>query len=145
MSPLGRACREFIVDSLKKHDLPCNEQAICLLSMIAAHESCGFKYTRQMRGSAVTHFQIEPNTYTDLVIYQKKRGLNLPDPPAEYLVFYPDLAAAYARVFFLRYREPLPDADNLRAMSEYAKLKWNTRLGKATPDDYLNAYMEYFG
>lgn len=144
MTPLGRACRDTVVAGLTEYNLPTDESGICILCMIAAHESGEFKYTRQLSGPAVTHFQIEPNTYNDLVMYQSKRGLDLPDPPAEYLIFDGKLAAAYARVFFMRFPEKLPDSTDIKGMSEYAKLKWNTEYGKATPKQYEDAYRKHF-
>ncbi len=133
------------VNALDYYRLPASESAIRLLCMISAHESGDFHYVQQLRGPALSLFQIEPATFTDLCHYAKKRhfsiNIELPSSPWR-LVFDQRFAAAMARIFFLRFNEPIPD--DLHAMADYAKQYWNTYLGKATAQQYFNAYSKHF-
>ena len=147
MTQEGNACRFFIFEALDRYGLPISESAIRLLSMIAAHESGDFHYVRQVNGPALSLFQIEPATYGDLVDYADERDLYIANcmPVAPWRLVYDQLfAAAVARLFFLRFPEPLPDADDLHELARYAKQRWNTHLGKATPEHYLTAYLKHF-
>ena len=147
MTPEGNACRQLIREALRKYDLPGSDAAVRLLEMIAAHESGGFTYSRQLGGPALSLFQIEPATYRDLCDYASSRYLAIchefPRNPMR-LVFDPCFAAGMARVFFLRFPEPLPDRDDITALAEYAKYRWNTALGKATPQQYETAWRRYY-
>ena len=147
MTPEGKACRQLIREALIKYDLPDSGAAVRLLEMIASHESGGFTYSRQLGGPALSLFQIEPVTYRDLCDYASSRELAIcsefPRNPMR-LVFDPCFAAGMARVFFLRFPEPLPDEDNITALAEYAKYRWNTELGKATPAQYEAAWRQYY-
>lgn len=137
----------MIEQALDQYGLPKSEAAIRLLCMIAAHESGGFLYSKQVRGPALSFFQLEPASYTDVCAYAMRKGYlkgEIPGP-VERIIFDPTFAAAIARIFILRIPEPLPDPDNLRGLARYAKKYWNTNLGKATPGMYLEAYQEYFG
>lgn len=144
MTELGVCCIDLVESALDDYNLPKSEAAVRLLAMIAAHESGGFKYVKQLKGPAVSIFQIEPETLKDLVDYAKKRSLALPDCNPNQLIFNTKLSAAYARVFFMRFRDPLPDKDNIMGLARYAKRYWNTNLGKATVEDYYKAYVKYF-
>ena len=146
---ISKYLRIAIVTALQKAGLPCNEAAVRLLLMIAAHESGGFMYVRQVRGPALGLFQMEPATYTDTMRYiserqerfPKLRWDSLPRPKA--LCVDSWLAAQMARVYLMRFPEALPDKDNLEGLARYAKKYWNTEAGKATWEDYFNAYREY--
>ncbi|MCW7552137.1 hypothetical protein NX722_05650 [Endozoicomonas gorgoniicola] len=148
MTEEGKACRQMIEEALGRYGLPTSESAIRLLCMIAAHESGGFTYSKQVRGPALSLFQMEPRTFRDLVTYCQRRFPNLSDElpcsPMR-LIFDPGFAAAMGRAFLLRIPEPLPDFDNIDALGQYAKTYWNTRYGKATPKNYSDAWRHYFG
>lgn len=147
LTPEGKACRQLIREALKKYDLPDSDAVIRLLEMIAAHESGGFTYSRQLGGPALSLFQIEPATYRDLCSYADRKRLAIcrefPRNPMR-LVFDPAFAAGMARVFFLRFPEPLPDKGNITSLAEYAKYRWNTEQGKATPQQYETAWRRYY-
>ena len=145
MTELGRGCRAVIIESLKKYNLPSSEAAIRLLSMVAAHESGGFKYVKQIRGPAVSLFQIDPDTLKDLVSHVETKKYTLPKCTPSDLIFNVSLSVGYARVFFLRFKDPVPDKNDIMGMARYAKRYWNTFKGKATVEDYYNAYRRYFG
>ena len=146
MTAEGSQCRLMIQSALDQYDLPNSESAVRLLCMIAAHESGGFTYVKQVNGPALSFFQLEPLSYADCCQYGQRKGW-LPegwDEPPERLIFDAPLAAAFGRLFFLRFSEPLPDAEDLSGLAQYAKTYWNTELGKATPALYEQAYREHF-
>lgn len=146
MNPLAQSCRTSIVAALDHYALPNSESCVRLLCMIAAHESEKFLYTRQIRGPALSCFQVEPATYQDVADYAERKGYlkgEFPSPP-ERLLFDFRFATGIARVFFLRKPEPIPDKDNLQALADYAKRHWNTELGAAKSYMYLSAYEELF-
>lgn len=122
-----------------------------LLLMIAAHESDGFRCIAQVRGPAVGFYQMEPFTHDDLMAYLTARRPDVLEkmsqwvtrPTSDALAWNLAYATAMARAFFLRLPDPLPNSDDLEGLAQYAKQHWNTRLGKATWEDYLNAYRRY--
>ncbi len=144
MTTEGRQCRLTIAKALGDYGLPCSEAALRLLCMIAAHESGGFCYSRQVRGPALSLLQIEPRTYNDLIYYADRKGIKIPQGPPEQLIFNFELSAALGRLFFMRFPEKLPDQDDIKGMAEYAKYRWNTDYGAATPEQYESAYREHF-
>lgn len=146
---IGAMFAGFVKDALEGWNLPCSKAAIKLLCMIAAHESGGFKYVKQIKGPALGLFQMEPATHADVVAYMQRKPerfglLAQTSDFVDAMVFDAGYAAALARIFFLRIPEPLPDADDVDALARYAKKYWNTELGKATWEDYASAYREYF-
>lgn len=146
MSNEGVICKHYISLALFEHELPTSESAIRLLCMIAAHESGSFKYSRQIRGPALGLLQMEPGTFFDVSDYARRKGLLcslLPADPREMIFNFP-LSVAMGRVFFLRIPEALPAENDIKGLATYAKRYWNTELGKATADDYLEAYQLHF-
>lgn len=124
-----------------------------LMFMIAAHESGGFKHRRQVKGSALSFFQIEPMTlydfYQNYISYRPDRRALLarytPEDMGRLQALENDnvYACAVTRMQLLRKREALPAADDDKALSEYCKKHWNTASGKATPEKYLADYNLY--
>ena len=146
MTAEGNACRLMIDEAMTRYKLPTSESAARLLCMIAGHESGGFCYVHQLGGPALGLFQMEPLTFQDVSEYCARKDYldgELPSIPSR-LIFDAHFAAAMARVFFLRIPEPLPDPDHITALANYAKRYWNTWQGKATPDDYANAWRTHF-
>lgn len=143
----GQYLRLLIRKALAEFKLPASDNAVELLLMIAAHESSGFRYIKQIRGPALGIYQMEPRTFRDLCFYIKDKqerflllqhNLNL-----ERLIFDTKFATALARVFFLRISEHIPEYKDQAALARYAKKYWNTRFGKASNADYLTAYQLY--
>lgn len=124
-------------------------EAEALLLMIAAHESMDGRYLHQVKGPAVGIYQMEPRTHDDIIQYLRKERHDLYDRLNKWTgIIHHSLMAGnlyyatfMARCFFLRFPEPLPET--LREMAAYAKEKWNTVYGKATTEDYLNAYRNW--
>ncbi len=140
MTKLGLTIRTAIERAIQRFNLPDSESAVRLLLMIAAHESGGFMYCRQNGGPALGLWQMEPPTHKHVTDYLNRTGKfpaigrNL---PAERMVIDAEYAAAMARVYLWTFPEPLPEADDLQGLAEYAKKYWNTNAGAATAEKYL--------
>lgn len=49
-------------------------------------------------------------------------------------------ATAMARMFYMQHQEPLPPADDIEKIWEYYKKYWNTELGKARKEHFIEDY-----
>jgi hypothetical protein len=121
-----------------------SEQANTLLLMIAAHESMGGKYRKQIKGPALSVFQIEPVTHDSIwdncdsiAMLSKKCGFVR---DVKQLEFNDDYAVFVARCYLLMDKNPLPKT--LNEMATYCKSYWN-RTGKATAEVYMKDYLAY--
>lgn len=128
-----------------------SSDAVELLLMIAAHESVKGEYIAQITGPARGIYQMEGATHNDIHvwikvnkghIYRSIAGLVV-QPVSDMMMYDLRYATAMARVFFLRFPEALPSGSDVDAMAAYAKRRWNTSAGKATPADYKNAYLSW--
>jgi len=135
-----------IEPTLKKIGLH-SQGAVDLLVMIAAHESKNGHYIAQVRGPAKGIYQMEPATHDDILrwlavkkpeVYRSIAAIVSGEPTADKMVTNLEYSTAMARAFFLRFPEPIPT--DAVTQSTYAKKRWNTYQGKATPTDYLLAY-----
>lgn len=128
-------------------------ECVELLCMLAAHESMLGKYRKQIKGPALSLFQIEPRTHNSTWDHcdsidklAKKLGIkrNL-----ESLADDDRYAVFVARCYLLMDKNPLPKT--ICEMGEYAKTYWNnggddgddTNDGKASPEAYINAYIKW--
>ncbi len=145
MNNIASAVQAAIETGLEKYQLPSSDSAVTLLLMIAAHESGGFTYCKQLNGPALGLFQMEPDTFDFVMGYIARTGkfTTLQNTQCENMVTYADFAAAIARVYFWTFPEALPNADDLMGLAEYAKKYWNTSEGKATAEKYYNDYNRY--
>lgn len=163
--------RELIIRPTLKYlepEIPYSEDAVELLMMTAAHESHLGTYIAQVNGPALGIYQMEPATEQDIFVnfLQFKHTL---DDKVEYLTndlyehFIPELmcnlaySTAMARVHYYRVPEALPTRKAIKhpdqkeevtldwiiAMAKYAKKHYNTELGKATWQQYADAYQRY--
>lgn len=127
-----------------------------ILMMIAAHESAGFVHLRQITGPALGLWQMEPETFRwlrDLAFSgdnPKKVGVRRAlaafssrAPTERDLAGNLLLAAAYARARLIPVKGALPDKDDIPGLALYAKMGYNTSLGKARPEDYETAFRRY--
>lgn len=125
-----------------------------LVLFTGAHEGRGFDLIEQIAGPALSWWQIEPDTYQDLlansmpgiqrarpVVAVAYRGLIrhrfASYPPAEELARDPMLACATCRLLYYRKPEPLPHADDLPGLAAYWKQHYNTRLGDGRVVDFM--------
>ncbi len=148
--------RHLIVRKTLKELNLWSPEAEDLLIMTAAHESRGGEYLSQLGdGPAYGVFQMEKGTFNDLwrTLKDEKSPLHkyaqkimvacdLASPPQpEDMQGNLYLATAMARIYYLRVTKPIPK--DIDEMSVYAKKYWNTELGKATPENYLSAYLRF--
>lgn len=157
----AKQLRELVVEpTLEYLDpvIPYSEDAVELLMMTAAHESRLGAYLKQVNGPALGIYQMEPATHRDIYSNFLHHRDNLCmlvqdldfsacltgevwDAPelAVNLVY----ATAMARIHYYRVPEKLPPKEDIKAMAVYAKRYFNTSKGKATIEDYENAYRKY--
>ncbi len=113
-----------------------------LMLMIAAHESLGFKFRRQIGGGpALGVFQMEPPTHDDT--WRRSRSIMRNAKRCGYTQDAKRLETddRYA-VFVARHRimlDPKPIPTTPQAMAEWCKRNWNGD-GEATPEEYLRDY-----
>lgn len=145
----------IIEPTLKEIDLH-SEAAVKLLLGTAAQESHLGTYVHQIKGPALSIYQIEPKTYNDIVnkfILTKPTlsskickacnfvGLPAPDRMITDLKF----ATIMCRVYYLRIAEALPDANDLEGLARYWKKYYNTHFGKGKPEEFIANYKKYVG
>lgn len=147
---IGQLFGQYIEAVLKHYELPCTPAVVQLLVMIAAHESGGFHYVKQMGdGPAKGLLQMEPIGLEEVQRYyqlRSERFASLPDLRTitlDHLVFDATIALVCARVFFMAKPEALPAEGDFEGLARYAKKHWNTDSGKATWEDYAEAYRRY--
>ncbi|AXQ65845.1 MAG: putative endolysin [Caudoviricetes sp.] len=120
-------------------------ECVELLCMIAAHESGLGKYRKQIKGPALSLFQIEPRTHDSIwdncdsidkltIKLGIERSLRSLAEDDRYAVFV-------ARCYLLMDKNPLPKT--VCEMGEYAKTYWNSNDGKASPEAYIDAYIKW--
>tara|TARA_R110002051_G_scaffold283026_1_gene344746 strand:- start:236 stop:712 length:477 start_codon:yes stop_codon:yes gene_type:complete len=146
MKKIALTVRTAIERALEKFNLPNDEAIVRLLLMISAHESRGFVCCKQLNGGpAIGLFQMEPNTF-DFVQGYLTRTNKFPlisrSMIVERLLIDVEFAAAMARVYLWTEPTPLPDADDLQGLAEYASKFWN-RGGKGEPHEYLNDFLTH--
>jgi hypothetical protein len=131
-----------------------------LLLGTAAHESGGFRFLDQLTdrddtvlGPAIGLYQMEKATHDDLwTTYLRYRdalaqriGSLLAQWPDRHVQLATNLAyaTAMARIRYLRVPELMPAANDLPGLAGYYKRHWSTHLGKATEQDFINAYNKH--
>lgn len=144
MKKLALTVRTAIERAMDRFNLPNNEALVRLLLMISAHESRGFVCCKQLNGGpALGLLQMEPATFDFVMGYLERTG-KFPAIPRnwnpERMVIDVEFAAAVARAYLWSEPKPLPDADDLEGLAEYASKYWN-RGGKGEPHEYLNDFL----
>lgn len=136
--------KKVVASTLKEMDR-FKPECVELLCMIAAHESMLGEYRKQIKGPALSLLQIEPVTHNSIWDHCDSIGklaiklgierslMSLADDD-RYAVFV-------ARCYLLMDKNPLPKT--VCEMGEYAKTYWNSNGGKASPEDYIDAYIKW--
>lgn len=151
-----RQFRELVVrPTIRALDL-WSENAEELLVATACHESAGLRYIKQVRGPALSFYQIEPATARDVIErWLPKQHSTLRDRVQIISEFRPgDLieprlmcdmrfATVVARLIYYRAPEALPKADDVPAMAKIWKLRWNTPLGKGTEQQFISNFERF--
>lgn len=147
--------RELIRETLESVGLY-SRSAEELLILTAAAESNMGEYIRQVRGPARGIFQMEPATFHDIMErWLPTRSKDLREKVAAFestfvgmrspdtMVYNLKYAILVARLFYLRFPEPLPSHDDVHGMAVYHKRYFNTELGKATVAGTIEKYKRY--
>lgn len=125
------------------------------LVMATAMAESGVFFIQQVgRGPARGFFQMEPVTHDDIwERYLSRKPMLLADLKALIMrdmdlhdqlrgnLFY---AAAMSRIFYLRFKEPLPEANDWPAMASYWKRYYNTHLGAGSEEGFLQKIIPLF-
>ena len=152
MSMNSKQLRELVRETLEYlHPvIPYSKVAEDLVLMTIAHESHNGMYLKQMGGPALGICQMEPATHDDIwdnfLEYRQELSQMLYEINTceiDELVWNLKYAIAMCRVHYYRVPEALPD--DLIGLSDYAKKYYNTELGKATAEKYLDAYYYFYG
>lgn len=132
----------------------------------AAAESGMGRWFKQVRGPALSPWQIETRTAYDIeyrYLPEKKphlipilEGLKLKDQaffnvkhtsalPKENKELYGNLyySCAIARLLYYSKPQPLPAHDDIWGLARYWKRHYNTRLGKGRAGQFVRAYRKY--
>lgn len=152
---IHRVLKDFATNCGPGKEWIYSEDAVELLMMTAAQETLLGKYIRQVRGPALGVFQMEPGAYNHLFNNYITRGdkewlHNAYELYISYGASWRDRMMAdipyqivLARIYYLRYPEPLPSSSDREAMAQYYKRYWNTSLGKATVEEAIARYERY--
>ncbi|MFW5908832.1 MAG: hypothetical protein ACOCR8_04250 [Desulfosalsimonas sp.] len=145
---LRQAIRESIRD-LNPQLL--TEDVVELLMLTAAQEShCG-KWLWQDTGDggneipenlAYGIFQMEEPAFKEAMSKVLRYKPHAPVGRRR-LIFDLRLSIWCARCYYLRFPEPLPDADNPGEIARYWKKYWNTRHGAGKPEEALENYRRF--
>ena len=129
----------------------CSDAAVNLLLGTCAQESGFGTYITQLGGPALGVYQMEPDTYYDIVNnylgYRPILGNRLlyacdyvSAPHATALIYNLRLSTLLARVHFLRVQEPLPEAKDIEGLAKYWKRYYNTMDGRGTIGEFIKHY-----
>lgn len=126
-----------------------------LLVRTVAVESKGGTYLKQIRGPALSIYQMEPATFSDTWSYingsSSCKFYNIimaicnfkEEPVATDMINNLEFATIIARIKYYRDPHPLPEHDDEDGLWLYYKRCWNTYLGKTTKDEFMESYKSY--
>lgn len=133
--------RGRIREVLTKHDV-FSVEAVELLMLTAAQESLLGTYLTQVEGPALSIFQVEPKTYSDIykrVLNRRWPGRFSPDPMS--MIYDFDVSIMACRGKYLSI--PIAIPKQLIPMAQYWKTYYNTALGSGRPGDAIRNYKKY--
>jgi hypothetical protein len=146
--------RQLVSDTLKKLDpeIPYSLDAENLVLGTGAHESCGWKYRKQLgNGPALGLFQMEPFTFNDICKHYLKYHPQITEKIKQIchvtvlnsidLITNDKLAICMCRVAYYRQKEAIPK--NIEGYAKLWKLRYNTPLGKGTEEEFIKNYNSY--
>ena len=141
-----QALRTIIQATLKPHNLY-SVDAEELLMATCANESHLGEYRTQVDGPARGIFQEEQEDLTDLynnfLKYHPALLEIVGQHTADDLVNADALAILICRLHYYRYPDTLPAADNIEGIWALYKKRYNTPLGAATHDMFIQCYNKY--
>lgn len=127
-----------------------SDSAVNLLLGTCAQESQLGTYLKQINGPALGIYQIEPNTHDDIWDnYLKYRGdlggkiLAIDSRDTNNLITNLAYATAIARIIYLRAPDNIPAANDIAGLARFYKKYYNTPLGAATEEQFIDNYKRY--
>jgi hypothetical protein len=130
-----------------------------LLVFTCATESLGGTYIKQVpyfNGAGLGIYQMQPETYTDvwanylhnrnnlrMILITNFDVTRIPTP--DRMIYDLRYATAMARIFYSRFKEPLPKIDDVDNIWWYYKKFWNTDKGAAIKEHSINLYEGFKG
>lgn len=120
-----------------------------ILGTACVESECGRWLHQLGNGPALGIFQCEPDTHQDIwtnfLAYHpelRNRVLNwTADARAEELVGNLFYATAICRIHYFRFAEPIPNT--LLGQAHFWKIRYNTRRGAGTEEDYIAAWKRF--
>lgn len=134
-----------------------------MLVATCAQESRGGTFIKQVRGPAFGIYQMEPATHDSIwqekLMFDDKDGKTINSlgylilkgckyivsVPADTMIHNMFYSAMMARVFWLRFPEPLPSPDDFPEIWRQYKKHWNTEKGDATKEQFIRNYNNFTG
>ncbi len=145
--------RDLITETLKQINMH-SESAVNLLMGTAAQESHLGTYIRQIKGPALGIFQMEPATHNDIwdnyIDYKPlsftqniAKTSNVQFPDSNTLLFNLKYAIIMCRLHYRRVPETLPEYYDVKGLSRYWKVYYNTHLGRGTEEEFIKNYSRF--
>lgn len=145
-----------IIDPTLKQFHLWSKSAQLLILATAAQETHMGTYLHQLNGPALGIFQMEPNTYLDImknVIEGQPRDWNR--EIFDYFGYYADtdktdkllydlrFACLMCRLQYWRYKEPLPAPEDITGLYGYWKRYYNRNSNTGSYDEFRRNYQTY--
>ena len=141
--------RKLIADTLTPLGLYSGGGSDLIMGTIAQESALG-KYRRQLGGGpALGIGQMEPNTINDIwanylsyrqPLAKQIESLMVLHDRVEDIVDNDRYAIAMIRCQYRRAPEPIPEAGDIEGMARIYKLRYNTPLGAATEQEFIDNY-----
>lgn len=148
-----KSIRDLIVRPTLKH-LGMHSEASERLVWITGIAESRYLYVKQVRGPALSWWQIEPKTSDWLWFDYLQRRSDLKDRVEDFAAPHPitgqltwnaALACALCRVRYWTVPEKLPDAEDADGMGAYWKDHYNSAGGAGDPEKFAALYRQYTG
>lgn len=141
---------ELVIRPALKETGTWSESAENLLLGTCAQESAMGTYLKQVKGPALSIFQIEEATYNDVWRYlagKYELGESILEacncdqmPEFEQIGWDLRLATLVCRVKYWMIPEALPSYNDVDGLAAYWKKYYNTEAGKGTKEEFINNY-----
>lgn len=149
--------RDFIIIPTLEEFNSGTDAAINLVLGTCAQESKMGTYVKQLEdGPALGIYQMEPNTFYDIIdnylkykrtlLSKLMRVFNIDcieDFHADRLIYDLKFATIFCRIHYLRIAEKLPLSEDIHGLAEYWKKYYNTSLGKGKINEFIDNYELY--
>lgn len=146
--------KEYVIrPTLESINMWSPEAEILLLGTAATESKMGH-YLHQVSGPALGIYQMEPATYYDIDenylahrMNFRKKILNAMGyakfPHAINLIHDLKLSTIMTRLHYARYREPIPNAEDIEGMAIYWKKYYNTEKGKGDVSRFIDDFKSF--